>query len=65
MKRGQLVRIVASKPARWQKGIDKYIGRIFPVLLVHREGGRETGEVTVVINHDKLVLNKNEYELVK
>ena len=51
MKRGQLIKIVASNPAKGQGGITQYIGRTVPVVHVHRKNGRETGEVSVKFNN--------------
>lgn len=66
MKRGQLIKIVASKPAKGQTGIGKYIGQVVPVVHVHRDDARAAGEVTVnLFGMGKCILNKSEYELVE
>jgi len=67
MKRGTLIKIIASKPATGQDDISGLIGLVIPVVCVHRENGLETGEVSVNTSDKRkqIVLNRNEYEVVK
>ena len=65
MRRGQLVRILMSKPRKGQRPLaQSYIGSVRTVVAVERINGIETGEVTVLDDEgNKIALNKGEWTL--
>ena len=69
MRVGQKVRIIADRPSKGQDSIAELIGKVCEIAIVHRESGRETGEVSVwvwvdLLNDDQIVLQFGEYELM-
>jgi hypothetical protein len=75
MKKGSIIRIIASQPVDDQEGIDSYIGREFEVIehWKQKDSYLENGQVTVILFDDVdlnprqqlSILNKEEYIEVK
>lgn len=66
MKRGDIIKITDSKPAKGQDGIAHLIGHEYPIKEVDLQDGRPTGRVSIDANPDgEIVLQRDEYQFMR